>query len=792
MGPSCTRKPNMTETLTHPSNIRKYVVLLQDCIAVKFVAHVDTSLSPSSSSLLSEEKKCGKKTDDSYNNKFSLYGSNSSNNHNSDKLPQPNPNQGVHLFHAFRDANHKCYWNAAIAETFNQIEYRGFILPSTIFISSQRKFLHVMRAAWARQMLRSPQGYRIEFIGDTEEILCEPIQQSHFSPLSDSLCWTILDMTSRGEEAFVETICLALGQSFPGMVKPSCELVYQTLEKLIRDRKVYQTSRGYFVVTPDTFRYMTAARETPSSFSTHSLALDALLSCHYQQQDDRLSYSRHSWDSAASADNCLFTPPHANNSSSNSNNNNNSPSTNKSNAMSKNYRNSAGLKRHNSLKLFRRKDNPELLGAKSLSFRLSKSKPFMFDVNHDDTNKSSEAQHPTLVMEPQPSKSEKNPQKKGKGLFSKIFGFRRSSRSKRKQSDAEESQKPESVTVDYNSRSANGLLDDSESGCFTLDRENHYDFAGISTPKWNSLPKRSYRTNSRRSIFGMVDDNNALYATPASTLSTEPITGSSFVRAQSSRSSTLSHGTSLGYGSQGPNSFLTSQSPCPNSNSNSNSNSNNNNNNPNNSSNEGSKATKENYKSYYELYRRRYPSSRIYGRRSSSPMLSTFQSKPVYETIDHNKRKDVETSSSGSTTTTTLTQNIKSKKNLAMELNVPNVKGGQETSSSKEDTINVRIGDGSSGIVTGIGDTQVKTIVNANGQIETHFDCRHGGVKSTIEIKASNGKSECDNCAGEPEVKRECSVVSNSSGTTTDVKSKINLATKFFSNVNFATKLLSE
>lgn len=51
----------------------------------------------------------------------------------------------------------------------------------------------------------------------------------------------------------------ALQLAFPAMSCPSRELVFQTLEKLIKERKVYQTSRGYFVVTPEIFRYMVSA-----------------------------------------------------------------------------------------------------------------------------------------------------------------------------------------------------------------------------------------------------------------------------------------------------------------------------------------------------------------------------------------------------------------------------------------------------------------------------------------------------------------------------------------------------
>lgn len=39
----------------------------------------------------------------------------------------------------------------------------------------------------------------VHFTGEIEELLADPIQQSQFAPLSDSLCWAILEVTSSGK-----------------------------------------------------------------------------------------------------------------------------------------------------------------------------------------------------------------------------------------------------------------------------------------------------------------------------------------------------------------------------------------------------------------------------------------------------------------------------------------------------------------------------------------------------------------------------------------------------------------
>lgn len=35
--------------------------------------------------------------------------------------------------------------------------------------------------------------------GEIEEVIADPIQKGQFAPLSDSLCWAILELTSLGQ-----------------------------------------------------------------------------------------------------------------------------------------------------------------------------------------------------------------------------------------------------------------------------------------------------------------------------------------------------------------------------------------------------------------------------------------------------------------------------------------------------------------------------------------------------------------------------------------------------------------
>ncbi len=44
--------------------------------------------------------------------------------------------------------------------------------------------------------------------GEIEEVIADPIQKGQFAPLSDSLCWAILELTSLGQFLLLELICM--------------------------------------------------------------------------------------------------------------------------------------------------------------------------------------------------------------------------------------------------------------------------------------------------------------------------------------------------------------------------------------------------------------------------------------------------------------------------------------------------------------------------------------------------------------------------------------------------------
>ncbi|XP_003399595.1 storkhead-box protein 2 isoform X2 [Bombus terrestris] len=162
--------------------------------------------------------------------------------------------KGYNLFQSFLEANSKCWWNAALVDATRQLRYKGHVSPGVLMVGGPPCALEVLRAAWARNVLRPPADHAITCLGDIDDCLVAPVAQGQFTPLPEALCWAILELTSQRQAATLDTLRSALRNAFPAMQRPSRELVYDALAKLMQERKIYHTSQGYFVVTPETRR----------------------------------------------------------------------------------------------------------------------------------------------------------------------------------------------------------------------------------------------------------------------------------------------------------------------------------------------------------------------------------------------------------------------------------------------------------------------------------------------------------------------------------------------------------
>lgn len=78
-----------------------------------------------------------------------------------------------------------------------------------------------------------------------------PIAQTQWTPLPEAVCAVVLRLSSQGRPAGQETIRQSLMIAFPHVLPPSERVLYDTLVQLTAEKKLYQTSNGFFIVTPE-------------------------------------------------------------------------------------------------------------------------------------------------------------------------------------------------------------------------------------------------------------------------------------------------------------------------------------------------------------------------------------------------------------------------------------------------------------------------------------------------------------------------------------------------------------
>ncbi|XP_036372900.1 storkhead-box protein 2 isoform X2 [Megalops cyprinoides] len=147
---------------------------------------------------------------------------------------------------------------------------------------------------------QSPRGYVTP--GDVSPISMSPISQSQFIPLGEILCLAISAMNSARKPVTQEALMEHLATCFPGVPTPSPEILRHTLNMLVRERKIYPTPEGYFIVTPQTYFI------TPSLIRTNSkwYHLDERIPDRPQQQ----CTSPQSGTITPSASGCVRDRPH--------------------------------------------------------------------------------------------------------------------------------------------------------------------------------------------------------------------------------------------------------------------------------------------------------------------------------------------------------------------------------------------------------------------------------------------------------------------------------------------------
>ncbi|KAF7227900.1 storkhead-box protein 2 [Nothobranchius furzeri] len=170
----------------------------------------------------------------------------------SDELPRHHT--GYEIFADFKAENSQLQvWNQRITEAVSEIFFLGWIDEHVLLIQGKEDHLEVLREGWMRRSLNPPRGFTIKCLGDVSPISMSPISQSQFIPLGDVLLLAISAINSIHKPVTQEALMEHLRTCFPGVPLPTEEALHHTLSLLVHERKIYPTSDGYFIVTPQTY-----------------------------------------------------------------------------------------------------------------------------------------------------------------------------------------------------------------------------------------------------------------------------------------------------------------------------------------------------------------------------------------------------------------------------------------------------------------------------------------------------------------------------------------------------------
>ncbi|XP_050306817.1 storkhead-box protein 1 isoform X2 [Anthonomus grandis grandis] len=167
---------------------------------------------------------------------------------------------GYLLFQGLLSSNSVCWWNNALNGATKSLVYYGYVNPGALLVGSEPCAIEVLRNAWARRVLQPPPGYQIVALEDIEHCTANPVPQTQWTPLPEAVCAVVLRLSSQGRPAGIETIREALIIAFPHVSPPSEQTLYDTLVQLTKERKLYNTSSGYYIVTPERKRSRSQSR----------------------------------------------------------------------------------------------------------------------------------------------------------------------------------------------------------------------------------------------------------------------------------------------------------------------------------------------------------------------------------------------------------------------------------------------------------------------------------------------------------------------------------------------------
>ena len=78
-----------------------------------------------------------------------------------------NPAHFWFLWQSFVEANARCFWSPALLEAMRELSFVGYVSPGALLVTAGACALDVVRAAWARRVLKPPPNYLVAGVGES-------------------------------------------------------------------------------------------------------------------------------------------------------------------------------------------------------------------------------------------------------------------------------------------------------------------------------------------------------------------------------------------------------------------------------------------------------------------------------------------------------------------------------------------------------------------------------------------------------------------------------------------------
>ncbi|CAH1961962.1 unnamed protein product [Acanthoscelides obtectus] len=184
---------------------------------------------------------------------------------------------GYLLFQGLLSSNSVCWWNSGLNGAMKGLIYYGYVSPGALLVGAEPCALEVLRNAWSKRVLQPPPGYQISSLEEVEHCICRSVTQTQWTPLPEAVCSVVLRLSTQGRPAGIPTIREALEAAFPHVEPPSEETLYDILAQLTKERKLYNTTKGYYIVTPERRRSRSQTRSRKKDENEESITCRTML-----------------------------------------------------------------------------------------------------------------------------------------------------------------------------------------------------------------------------------------------------------------------------------------------------------------------------------------------------------------------------------------------------------------------------------------------------------------------------------------------------------------------------------